>query len=51
MLSAILCSVHNVRFYERLVADARAAVVADRYEEWRREFLRRYAGGGATDPD
>jgi queuine tRNA-ribosyltransferase len=39
VLSAILCSIHNVRFYEKLVADARAAIVAGSYEDWRREFL------------
>jgi len=39
VLSAILCSIHNVRFYEKLVADARVAIVAGSYEDWRREFL------------
>ncbi len=39
VLSAILCSIHNVRFYEKLVADARAAIVAGRYDGWRRERL------------
>ena len=42
VLSAILCSVHNVRFYEKLVADARSAIVQGSYEEWRRKFLAAY---------
>jgi queuine tRNA-ribosyltransferase len=49
VLSAILCSIHNVRFYERLVADARAAVVAGRYEEFRRSFLAGYAREEKTE--
>jgi queuine tRNA-ribosyltransferase len=44
ILSAILVSIHNVRFYQRLVQAARAAIVAGRYEDWRREFLAEYAG-------
>jgi queuine tRNA-ribosyltransferase len=42
ILSAILVSIHNVRFYERLVQDARAAIVAGRFADWRREFLAEY---------
>ena len=42
ILSAILVSIHNVRFYERLVQNARAAIVGGRFEEWRREFLAEY---------
>ena len=44
VLSAILCSVHNVRFYEKLVGDARSAIVQGRFEEWRRGFLAAYTG-------
>jgi len=44
VLSAILCSVHNVRFYEKLVGDARSAIVQESFEEWRRAFLTAYAG-------
>jgi len=43
ILSAILASIHNVRFYQRLVADARAAIVAGSFEDYRREFLAGYA--------
>jgi hypothetical protein len=34
-----------VRFYQRLVEGARAAVLAGDYEAWRRAFLAGYAGG------
>jgi queuine tRNA-ribosyltransferase len=51
ILSAILVSIHNVRFYERLVQNARAAIVADRYEDWRREFLAEYVREAAPEPE
>jgi len=51
ILSAILCSIHNVHFYEHLVQGARRAVLADRYDEWRREFLMAYGGGAGTGDD
>jgi queuine tRNA-ribosyltransferase len=43
VLSAILASIHNVHFYERLMSDARAAILAGRFAAWRREFLAEYA--------
>jgi queuine tRNA-ribosyltransferase len=43
ILSAILASIHNVHFYERLVRDARAAVLAGGFAEWSRGFLAEYA--------
>jgi queuine tRNA-ribosyltransferase len=51
ILSAILVSVHNVRFYERLVQRARSAVLAGRYDDWRREFLAAYASDANDDQD
>lgn len=42
ILSAILTSMHNVRFYQRLVARARAAILEGGYAEFRREFLAEY---------
>lgn len=42
VLSAVLCSIHNVRFYQRLVRDARAAILAGDYADFAREFLARY---------
>lgn len=43
--SAILASIHNVRFYQRLVAEAREAVLAGGYDAWREAFLADYATG------
>jgi queuine tRNA-ribosyltransferase len=45
ILSAILASIHNVRFYQRLVAEARAAIQAGRYGDWRAGFLAEYQRG------
>jgi queuine tRNA-ribosyltransferase len=45
ILSAILASIHNVRFYQRLVAEARAAIRAGRFGDWRDAFLAEYARG------
>lgn len=42
ILSAVLASIHNTRFYQRLVHDAREAVSAQRFEAWRRAFLSNY---------
>jgi queuine tRNA-ribosyltransferase len=51
ILSAILCSIHNVHFYEHLVQDARRAVITGRYEMWRLEFLTAYGGGAGVGDD
>jgi queuine tRNA-ribosyltransferase len=48
ILSAILASVHNVHFYERLVRDARRAILAGSYAEWRRDFLAEYTPADAA---
>jgi queuine tRNA-ribosyltransferase len=42
VLSAILASIHNLRFYQRLVANARAAIVAGDFEAFREDFLEAY---------
>jgi len=42
ILSAILASIHNVRFYQRLVANARAAITAGDFEAFRADFLAAY---------
>ncbi len=39
MLAGMLASIHNLRFYLRLVEDARAAIEAGRYGEHRRDRL------------
>ena len=42
VLSAILCSIHNVHFYQSLVRSAREAICAGRYDRFRAEFLADY---------
>jgi queuine tRNA-ribosyltransferase len=44
VLSAVLTSIHNVHFYQRIVREAREAIVAGRFDEYRREFLAAYSG-------
>jgi queuine tRNA-ribosyltransferase len=48
ILSAILASVHNVRFYQRLVADARRAILEGGFAEFRQAFLADYRSGGPS---
>ena len=42
ILSAILASINNVHFYQRLVRQARTAIVEGRFEDFRRDFLAAY---------
>ena len=42
VLSAILCSIHNVSFYQRLVRRARRAIKEGRFDTYRQEFLSEY---------
>ncbi|MBX3424388.1 MAG: tRNA guanosine(34) transglycosylase Tgt [Pirellulales bacterium] len=57
MLGPILASIHNLTYYQRLMAEARAAIEADAYAEFREEKLRgwqkqggrRHGTGGRTD--
>ncbi len=46
MLGPILLSIHNITYYQRLLADARAAIVADRFEEFWAEKMGDWAGKG-----
>jgi queuine tRNA-ribosyltransferase len=46
MLGPILASIHNVTYYQRLVAGAREAIAADRFAPFREEKLR----GWGVDP-
>lgn len=48
VLSAVLTSIHNVHFYQRLVANARRAIVDGNFEEHRREFMALYASPDAA---
>jgi queuine tRNA-ribosyltransferase len=47
ILSATLACIHNLRFYQRLVQGARAAIVEDRFEAFRRAFLQAYGAAGS----
>ncbi|MDG2332748.1 MAG: tRNA guanosine(34) transglycosylase Tgt [Myxococcota bacterium] len=51
VLSAILCAIHNVHFYETLMTKAREAILEDRYADFAREFMADYgpAPGGKAD--
>jgi queuine tRNA-ribosyltransferase len=44
ILSAVLASIHNVRFYQRLVAAARTAILVGDFAAFRRDFLEKYNG-------
>jgi queuine tRNA-ribosyltransferase len=39
-----LASVHNLQFYEDLVAEAREQIERGRFAEWKAGWLRRYLG-------
>jgi queuine tRNA-ribosyltransferase len=43
VLSAILCSIHNVHFYQSLMRKARAAIDEGSYEAFAQAFMRDYA--------
>ncbi|HBO42377.1 MAG TPA: tRNA guanosine(34) transglycosylase Tgt [Planctomycetaceae bacterium] len=43
MLGPILLSIHNLTFYQRLLAETREAIVEDRFESFRWEKRRRWA--------
>jgi len=42
ILGAVLTAVHNVRFYQRLMERARDAILAGRYDAFRKEFVAEY---------
>ncbi len=43
MLGPIYATLHNLRFYLRLLAEARAAIIAGSYREYCADFLRRFS--------
>ena len=51
VLSAVLTSVHNVHFYQRLMRDARQAIVDGGYEEYQRKFLASYTEAATKQGD
>lgn len=42
MTGSMICSMHNVGFILNLVKEARQAILEDRFEEYREEFVRNY---------
>jgi queuine tRNA-ribosyltransferase len=44
MLGPILLSIHNLSYYQRLLAGARVAIEADRFEQFRQGKLAGWAG-------
>ncbi|MFQ5477465.1 MAG: tRNA guanosine(34) transglycosylase Tgt [Candidatus Binatia bacterium] len=44
ILGSTLATIHNVYFYQRLMADIRKAIEDDDYVNFSREFMRRYKG-------
>jgi queuine tRNA-ribosyltransferase len=49
MLGPILLSVHNIRFYQRLMADIRAAIAGGRFEAFRQNDPRSGLGPGIAE--
>ncbi len=45
MLGPTLLSIHNLTYYQRLLADARRAIEADRFEEFRVGKMRGWGRG------
>lgn len=45
MTGAMLATVHNLRFYLKMMEGMRQAVGEGRFERWREGFLSRYSGG------
>lgn len=44
---ARLCSIHNLRYLTRLMADARQAILDDRFNDYTKEFYRMFDMRGA----
>ncbi len=50
MLAGTLTTIHNLRFYHRFLAEARAAIRAGRFAELRRTTISRLRAGGEAEP-
>jgi queuine tRNA-ribosyltransferase len=46
ILAAILGAIHNVRFYQRLMAEMREAIVSARFLDWKSEFYAEFGEPG-----
>ena len=54
ILAAILGAIHNVRFYQRLMAEMRDAIVSGRFLDWKSEFYASFGEPGeraAAEPE
>ena len=51
ILGAVLTTVHNVRFYQRMMEAARDAILAGRYDAFRAEFLSEYGGSARAESE
>jgi queuine tRNA-ribosyltransferase len=47
ILGSRLNTIHNLYYYQKLMREIRAAIEADRFADWRREFYRARSGGEA----
>jgi queuine tRNA-ribosyltransferase len=50
MLGPVLLSIHNITYYQRLMAEARAAIASDRFPELRQKKLQGWEALGSEDP-
>jgi len=50
MLGPILVSVHNIRFYQRLMGDIRGHIATGDFADWAREKLAKYSVFNANNP-
>jgi queuine tRNA-ribosyltransferase len=51
MLAPILLSLHNLTYYQRLLAEARAAIAADRFVEFHAGKLAGWGANASSGPD
>jgi queuine tRNA-ribosyltransferase len=51
MLGPILVSLHNIRFYQRLMTDIRSAIADGRFDEFRRTDSRSMLGPANVEPE
>ena len=49
MLGPILLSIHNLTYYQRLMADARQAIEEDRFEAFRAQKLKGWGSLGDSE--
>jgi hypothetical protein len=50
MLGPILVSLHNIRFFQRLMADIRRAIGEGTFDQWRRTDPRAAMGPSSAEP-